>query len=207
MMRGGWRFLLGSLLALGLSTVVQAQVAQLISLEKMRQDLAKINKSIDETEAKVKDVRDARFLPDLYFALAEFLVEKARYMYAIKIAENKGTPMDELDFNMEKRPKFRAIEIYDILIDKFPKLPERDKAIFFKAHELRELGRLEDMVRAYAQLTREYPKSAFWEESQLVIGDYFFEEKKDVDLALEMYTKILKRPVGPFTPLAHYKIG
>ena len=194
-------------LILSLGGVANAQVAQQISLEQMRQDLAKINKSVDETETKVKEVRDARFLPDLYFALAEFLVEKARYMYAIKVAKNKGTPMEELDFNMEKRPKFRAIEIYDILIDKFPKLPERDKAIFFKAHELRELGRLEDMVRAYAQLTREYPKSAFWEESQLVIGDYFFEEKKDVDLALEMYHKILKRKVGPFTPLAHYKIG
>lgn len=207
-MRTGLKLAVVTTLALmGAGFPAAAQVAQQISLEQMRQDLARINKSVDETEEKVKEVRDARFLPDLYFSLAEFLVEKARYMYAIKVAENKGTPLDELDFNLEKRPKFRAIEVYDILIEKFPKLPERDKAIFFKAHEQRELGRLEDMVRSYSQLTREYPKSAFWEESQLVIGDYFFEEKKDIDLALEMYQKILKRPVGPFTPLAHYKIG
>lgn len=184
-----------------------AQAPSEISLEKMRQDLSKISKSIEETESKIKEVRDARFLPDLYFAIAEFLVEKSRYMYAIKIAENKGTPITELDFNLEKRPKFRAIEIYDILIEKFPKLPERDKAIFFKAHELRELGRLEEMVRAYGQLTREYPDSPFWEESQLVIGDFFFEEKKEIDIALENYKKIVARKVGPFTPLAHYKIG
>ncbi len=144
------------------------------SLEKMRQDLMKIDKSVTETESKIKEIRDARFLPDLYFALGEFLVEKSRYMYAIKVAENKGTPLNEIDFTMEKRPKFRAIEVYDILIDKFPKLAERDKAIFFKAHELRELGRLEEMVKAYAQLTREYPESSYWEESQLVIGDFFF---------------------------------
>ncbi|MBK8202683.1 MAG: tetratricopeptide repeat protein [Bdellovibrionales bacterium] len=109
---------------------------------------------------------------------------------------------------MEKRPKFRAIEVYDILIDKFPKLAERDKSHFpFKAHELRELGRLEEMVKAYAQLTREYPESSYWEESQLVIGDFFFEEKKDIDLALEMYQKIIARKKGPFTPLAQYKMG
>lgn len=177
------------------------------SLEKMRQDLMKIDKSVTETESKIKEIRDARFLPDLYFALGEFLVEKSRYMYAIKVAENKGTPLNEIDFTMEKRPKFRAIEVYDILIDKFPKLAERDKAIFFKAHELRELGRLEEMVKAYAQLTREYPESSYWEESQLVIGDYFFEEKKDIDLALEMYQKIIARKKGPFSPLAQYKMG
>ncbi|MBK7842618.1 MAG: hypothetical protein IPJ71_02825 [Bdellovibrionales bacterium] len=102
------------------------------SLEKMRQDLMKIDKSVAETESKIKEIRDARFLPDLYFALGEFLVEKSRYMYAIKVAENKGTPLNEIDFTMEKRPKFRAIEVYDILIDKFPKLAERDKAIFLR---------------------------------------------------------------------------
>ena len=128
-------------------------------------------------------------------------------MYLIKVGENPKTPQEELDFTGERRPKMQAIETYDTLIEKFPKLPERDKALFFKAHEQRELGRLEDMIRTYAQLTKEYPNSEYWTESQIKMGDYFFEEKKDIDLALDVYQKILSRPPGPFTPLAHYKCG
>ena len=195
-------------LVIGLfSSLALGQVTQQMTLEQMRRDLARVDKSLEETRQKLKTVRDARFLPDLYFALAEFNVEKSRYMFAIKVAENPKTPMEELDFTGERRPKMEAIEAYDMIIDKFPKLPERDKAFFFKAHELRELGKLEDMVKTYAQLTKEYPDSEFWTEAQVIIGDYFFEEKKDVDLAMEVYQKILARPPGPFTPLANYKLG
>ena len=196
-----------TIIALFYVPVALGQVTQLMTLEQMRRDLARVDKSLEETREKLKTVRDARFLPDLYFALAEFYVEKSRYMYALKVAENPKTPMEELDFTAERRPKAQAIEAYDMIIDKFPKLPERDKAFFFKAHELRELGKLEDMVKTYAQLTKEYPQSEFWTESQVIIGDYFFEEKKDIDLALEVYQKILDRPPTPFTPLANYKIG
>lgn len=195
-----------TLLSLTLSLAF-GQVTQQMTLEQMRRDLARVDKSLEETRQKLKTVRDARFLPDLYFALAEFYVEKSRYMFAIKVAENPKTPMEELDFTGERRPKMEAIEAYDMIIDKFPKLPERDKAFFFKAHEQRELGKLEDMVKTYAQLTKEYPDSEFWTEAQVIIGDYFFEEKKDIDFAMEIYGKILARPPGPFTPLANYKMG
>lgn len=189
------------------STVALGQATQQPTLEQMRRDLARVNKSIDETRSKLSSIRDARFLPDLYFALAEFYVEKARYMYSIKVTENPKTPAEELDFTAERRPKMQAIETYETLIDKFPKHPERDKALFFKAHEQRELGRLEDMVKTYSQLTKEYPNSDYWMESQINIGDFFFEEKKDLDLAIEVFQKILARPPGPFTTLAHYKLG
>lgn len=184
-----------------------AQAGQQISLEQMRRDLAKVNKSVDATKSKIKKVRDARFLPDLYFALAEFYVEKSRYMYAIKMAENSKVPIEELDFTAEKRPKQFAIETYETLIEKFPQHPDRDRALFYRAHELRELGQAEEMIKTYSQLTREYPNSEYWPEAQIVIGDFFFEEKKDVDGALEIYKKILDRKPSAFTPLAHYKIG
>ncbi|MGE0764600.1 MAG: tetratricopeptide repeat protein [Bdellovibrionales bacterium] len=184
-----------------------AQVADGISLEQMRRDLVKLDRSIMETKDKIKLVKDARFLPDLYFALSEFLVDKSRYMYAVKVAENPKTPPDELDFTAEKRPKLEAIQVYETIIEKFPKLEERDKAVFYRAHELRELGRTEDMLKAYQQLSVEYPNSVYWTESQIIIGDYLFEEKKDMDAAMIVYQKILQRPPGPFTPLANYKIG
>jgi len=200
------RFILLVLLSV-FSISAFAQADRQISLEQMRRDLAKVNKSIDETKMKLKKVRDARFLPDLYFALAEFYVEKSRYMYAIKVAENPKTPAEEMDFTAEKRPKQFAIETYETLIEKFPQHPDRDRALFYRAHELREMGNLEEMIKTYSQLTREYPESEYWPESQIVIGDFFVDEKKDVDGALEIFKKILDRKPGPFTPLAHYKMG
>lgn len=95
----------------------------------MRQDLMKIDKSVTETESKIKEIRDADFFNTLYFALGEFLVEKSRYMYAVRSREQKDS--NEIDFTTEKRPKFRAIEVYDIRIDKFPKLAEAGQSHFF----------------------------------------------------------------------------
>lgn len=149
-----------------------------MSLEKMRQGIIKIDKSIEETKFRIRNIKDARFLPDLYFTLAEFYVQKARFMYSIKVTENENAPLEELDFTAEKRPKLEAIAVYDTILEKFPNLPERDKAIFFKAHELRELGRVEEMIQEYRKITSQFPKSEYWYESQLVIGDYFFEQKK-----------------------------
>lgn len=209
-MRGGrlqmWLALLGIVIGLwGLP--IFAQLEGVRTLEQMRRDLIKIDRSIQESKEKIKKVKDAEFLPELYFALAEFLVQRSRYMYAIKVAENPKKSITELDFTGEKRPKLEAIQTYDTIIEKFPRLESRDKAIFFKAHELRELGRRDDMLKTYLQLTKEYPNSAYWIETQIILGDYFFEDKKNMDLALEVYRRVLNRPPGPFTPLANYKMG
>ena len=189
------------------SVHLRAQITGQMTIEKMRFNILKLDKGIDSTKGKIKNIRDAQFLPDLYLALAELYVTKSKFMYALKIAENKDAPVEELDFTFEKRLKVNAIETYDLLVDKFPNFKGRDKAIFFKAHEQRELGLLNEMVITYNTLTKEYPNSPFWAESQIVIGNYYFEDKKNVDFAKEIYSKILKKPLSAFTPLAHYKIG
>lgn len=178
-----------------------------MTIEKMRFNILKIDKGIESTKSKIQNIRDAKFLPDLYLSIAELYVTKSKFMYALKIAENKDTPLEELDFTFEKRLKTTAIETYDLLIDKFPNYIERDKAIFFKAHEQRELGNLNEMVQTYNLLTKEYPESPFWAESQIIIGDYYFNQKEDIDFAKDIYSRILKKPLSAFTPLAHYKIG
>lgn len=195
------------LLILFLPCITFGQATEQITVEKMRFGLLKIEKAIESTKEKIKNIRDAKFLPDLYMSLAEFYVTKSKYQYALKIAESPNTPMDELDFTFEKRIKVLAIDAYNLLIDKFPKYEQRDKAIFFKAHEQREMGNFDEMVVTYNQLTKEYPLSTYWLESQIILGDYFFDQKKDVKLALDIYKRVLKKPVSAFTALAHYKIG
>lgn len=189
------------------TSFVWAQATQQITVEKMRFNILKIDKAIDSTKQKIKNINDAKFLPDLYLSLAEFYVTKSKYQYALKIAEKPDIPIEELDFTFEKRIKIQAIDTYNLLIDKFPKYEARDKAIFFKAHEQRELGLFDDMVVTYNQLTREHPSSEFWKEAQIILGDHYFDRLKKVDFALEVYKRILKKPVSAFTSLAYYKMG
>lgn len=178
-----------------------------LSLKEMRQNLQKIEKSIQETQKEMKKIDDVRFLPDLYFTLAEFYLEQARYVYSIENAENKGRKNAEPDFTKATDAKKKAVELYERFLELFPSHPDQDKALFFKAHEHRELGQTEQMVLTYKQLTERFPKSPFWMESHIVLGDHFFEAMKELEQALFHFQEVIKAPLGPFTPLAHYKAG
>ena len=176
--------------------------------DRLQANLEKINRSIETTKEKIKSVNDARFLPDLYFTLAELYVDQSRYMYQIKVNKNKKTPFSEVDFANERRPKLLAIETFQMILEKFPNIAERDKALFYMAHEFRELGRNDEMAATYQRLTKEFPRSTHWAESQLMLGNYFFESKKDFEFAIGLYKKIVDREdSGPFIPLAQYKMG
>lgn len=176
-------------------------------LKELEADLKKIEESIEVTRNKMKEVKDVAFVPDLYFVLAELHVDKARYLYTINRLENPDTPIDELDFSESQKAKRQAIEIYTRYIENFPKADNLDKAYFFMAHEYRELGLNEDMVKTYQKIIQSFPKSQYWEESQIILGDFFLEQKKDPELALDFYKKVIDRPRNPFMPTARYKMG
>lgn len=172
-------------------------------------EIKKIEQRIAITTAEIKRVRDTDFLPDLYFSLADLHLQKSRFMYLLKVGKNSGVPLTELDFTAEKRPKLEAVEIYQKIYAFFPKSKLRDRALFFKALELRDLGQGENMIKAFGQLAKDFPESEHLLEANIILGDYFLEEKKDVEGALEVFRRILAKPdlVSPFVPLAHYRIG
>ena len=190
-----------------LSPITQAQLLKQKSLAEMEADLKKIDLSIETTLERIKTIRDANFLPDLYLVLGELYVDKSRYMYSIKVMKNKKTPLDELDFANEKRPKLFAIETYQKLIEKFPNFRDRDKAMFFMAHEHREMGQFEDMIKTYQRLISEYPQSPYYAESLIIIGNFFFEEKKELETAIGYFNRVINLRDNPFVPLARYKLG
>lgn len=177
------------------------------TLEQLKADLTKIDQSIELTRQKMKEVKDVAFLPDLYFVLAELYVEKSRYEYTITRQENPKMAINEIDFNFAKKSKKQAIEVYQRIVEMFAKTKSVDKALFFMAHEYREVGQIEDMVKTYTKIVNEFPQSPYWEESELILGDFFLEEKKEPKMALEYYRRILARPQNPFIPIARYKTG
>ncbi|MDX9730472.1 MAG: tetratricopeptide repeat protein, partial [Bdellovibrionales bacterium] len=169
--------------------------------------LSNIEQKIAVTASEIKRVRDSEFLPDLYFSLADLHLQKSRLMYMIKVNKNKGVPLSEIDFTAEKRPKQEAIDIYQKVYAFFPKSKLRDRALFFKALELRDIGQSEEMIKAFGQLRQEFPESTHLLEANIILGDYFLEEKKDIEGALEAFRRVLSRELSAYTPLAHYRIG
>ena len=51
---------------------------------KLRRDIYKVDRSIGETERLIAKSRNAQYLPDLQFRLAELYVEKSRYVYYLQ---------------------------------------------------------------------------------------------------------------------------
>ncbi|MES2768249.1 MAG: tetratricopeptide repeat protein [Bdellovibrionota bacterium] len=200
------KIILTALLVL-FSLTSNAQLMKQKSLAELESDLKKIELSIKTTQDRIKTIRDANFLPDLYLVLAELFVDKSRYMYSIKVMKNKKTPLDEMDFANEKRPKLFAIETYQKLIEKFPNFRDRDKALFFMAHEHREMGQFEEMILTYQKLISQYPQSPFYAESLIIIGNFFFEEKKELESAIGYFKRVINLRDNPFVPLARYKLG
>lgn len=176
-------------------------------LEILEGQLALLEEKIGVTKKEIGRIRDATYLPDLYFALADMHVQRSRLMYLIKVQKNPNVSPDTLDFAAEKRPKIEAIEIYQKIYNFFPKEKRRDKALFLTGLEQRDLGQYEQMVRTFQSLSQEFPQSEHFAEANIIVGDFLFEQKKEIDAAIEVFTKVVNRPLSAFTPLAHYRVG
>lgn len=176
-------------------------------VSELQEQLRSTEKKITVTVSEIKRVRDTEFLPELYFSLADLHLQKSRLMYLIKVNKNKGVPITEIDFTAEKRPKQEAIDIYQKVYAFFPKSKLRDRALFFKALELRDIGQSDAMIKTFGQLNQEFPDSQNLLEANIILGDYFLEEKKDIEGALEAFRRVIAKDLSAYTPLAHYRIG
>lgn len=193
------------LLCSTITTTAHAQKKD--SLASIQGDLSTLEKSINITKQKMKEVGDISFLPDLYFVLADLYHEKSRLLYEEERAKYPQKNEDQLDITPSKKAKKLAIEIYTRFTENYPNDPYVDKAFFNIATSYREIGLIDEMVKVFIKITKDYPKSIYWEESQLRLGDYFFNNKKNYELALEVYTKILDKTTSAYVPFAKYKMG
>jgi tetratricopeptide (TPR) repeat protein len=175
-------------------------------ISKLKQNIERIDNSISITKEKVKSPKEVEFLPDIYFSLAELYIEKARYMFALKLEVKAGTPVEEIDFTAEKRVKQEAIDTLQSLNERYPRYPNRDRVLFAIGHEYREINDNAKAMKFYKEITDKYPDSTFWAESQYLLGLIFF-EKKDYEFAKQQFQKITVKPEGNFHAQAYFKIG
>lgn len=189
------------MIALILATALGAS----IDVEQLRDNLARVDRSIEETENLLQKTPTAKYVPELRFRLCELTVEKSRILYGLKAAEtpdNLGSVVSpEVRLLKEK-----AVGMYSRLLREFPKFSGNDKVRFYLAHEQRELGQFDEMVATLELLVKKHGKSPLAQEAELILGDHFF-DKNDNDEAEKHYKSVLKRPVNPTHDLARYKLG
>lgn len=175
-------------------------------LSRLKRDLSKVEKSIEVTKDLINRSKGERYLPDLYFRLAELYIEKSRLVY-FRILEEAGADDKAAVVAPEARLlKDQAVAVYRRIIAEFPDYIDNDKITFFIAHEYRELGNFPEMIKTYEELVKKYSKSNFRFEAWLILGDYHF-DKGDFEEAIDNYRSILKNQETYAHNMARYKLA
>lgn len=175
-----------------------------VQLEK---DKRKCELAVINTKTLIGRSKNRPYLPDLYLRLAELYIEKSRIVYFIRRSlESEGgeRALDQYEANVLKQG---AIEIYQRILNDHPDYQHTDKVHFFLAHEMRELGRFDEMREQYRIIISKHPDSQYAPESHLLLGDYFFNKKEDIDQSKSHYEAVLQYPQSPAVAAARYKLA
>ena len=174
-------------------------------LAKLAVDNRKLGLAIKSTKTLIDQSKGRPYLAELHLRLAELYIEKSRIVYFLR-KKQVSDDLDALKQLESKQLKLRAIEVYQFILDDFPEFKYRDKALFFMAHEYRELGMLDDMIKNYRVIIKQHKDSRYVPECYLLIGDYF-NNLGDLSLAKRHYTAVLDYPQSPAVTIARYKLA
>ncbi|MHB8874109.1 MAG: tetratricopeptide repeat protein, partial [Myxococcaceae bacterium] len=129
-----------------------------------------------------------------------------RYVYYLQ-AETRPEGMKGAMVSPEtKLLKQKATQIYYRVLRETPDFHDGDKITFYLAHEQRELGQFDDMMKTLGDLIKKFPTSPLRLDSEQILGDYYF-DKADLGEAEKHYKAILDAPASPVHDLARYKMG
>jgi tetratricopeptide (TPR) repeat protein len=175
-------------------------------IDKLRRDIFKVDRSLGETDKLIARSRNAPYLPDLQFRLAELYVEKSRYVYYLQAETRPEGQKGAMVSPETKLLKQKSMQIYNRILREFPDFKDADKVTFYLAHEQRELGEFDQMLKTQGDLIKKYPSSPLRLDAEQILGDYWF-DKADLKQAEEHYRAILDAPPSPVHDLARYKMG
>jgi len=175
-------------------------------IAKLKRDIFKVDRSLGETDKLITKSRNAPYLPDLQFRQAELYVEKSRYVYYLQAEQRPPDQKGAIVSPETKLLKQKAMQLYNRILREFPDFKDGDKVTFYLAHEQRELGDFDAMLKTLGDLVRKYPSSPLRLDAEQIIGDHWF-DKADLKQAEEHYRAILDAPPSPVHDLARYKMG
>ncbi|TCS40222.1 tetratricopeptide repeat protein [Reinekea marinisedimentorum] len=170
-------------------------------------DKQRLSSAIQNTKDLIRKSQSKAYLPELYLRLAELYIEISRVSY-MQVRLLQGPEADASDFSAleSKNYKLQAVEIYQRILNVYPKFLERDKVHFYLAHEFKELAREEDMLAQYERLIEEHPTSPLAPEALLLTGDYYF-GKAETKQSQDYYEQVIEYTGNPAAVIARYKLA
>jgi cellulose synthase operon protein C len=196
---------LAAALALSGCTTTARNVLEEDRVEELKRDVAKVRFALLTTKTLIARERGAKYLPDLYLRLAELFVEEARYHYQIAFEKQKVKSLGVVSVQA-RLLKAQAIATYRRLLALWPDFRDADKVYFYMAHEMRESGEYDQMIKTYLELSDKYPRSDNRLEGLLVVGDYYF-DKAELEPAERYYQMVLDGPESRVHAMAAYKLA
>ncbi len=186
------------------------------------QDEAELGRLLDEEIKQLftlmKRYQRSKNRGEVWLRLAERYMEKSKLveftlqekfderLKAWQSTKNKGRS-PKLSLKSAHDFKRKAISLYKLFLENFPKDNKIDQALFFLGYNHYDLDDLEKGVKYYNQLLKEYPRSPYVEEVYFSLGEYHF-EKGEWSKAKEHLLKILRRKKkGKFYNVSTYKLA
>ncbi|MFQ5707085.1 MAG: tetratricopeptide repeat protein [bacterium] len=152
------------------------------------------------------------FAPTVMFQLSELYVKRAalRYQQEMTLYENN---LKQYDAGLLKSepiiPRINlsdAIAISYKILEKYPRVPFRDKVLYRIALCHLEEGNKEKVKDYFSQLIAESKNSQFIDEAYFRLGEYYFDQKQ-YQQAIENYSQLLNSWDNPYFDMALYKLG
>lgn len=185
---------------------------EIVRLEKEKRRM--LIKGIQDGEDFLRSHSDSKMLDkvlirlgELYYRLAEdkFIHDMQRYEQEFEKYQ-KGllsNPPEE-----PKRDFSKAIEKYQLLLDRFPQSELVDDALYNMAFALEQSGRASEAKDVYKRLIDQFPQSKYLPEALMRIAEYYFNPPvSQIREAIKYYKKVLDHKNTPRYSEALYKLG
>lgn len=172
------------------------------------------DKGIRDMETFLTSHPKSKILDKVIIRLAELHYEKALETYnhaqesysASLEAHAKGL-LTEAPAE-PKKDLSRSLELYQRLIDEFPQSKLLDDASYNKAFLLEDLAQRDSAVVLYEKFVQDFPNSRYVPDALFRVAEYYFNPPlNQLDLAIDMYKRILPYNESPKYDEALYRLG
>ncbi|MGZ3690988.1 MAG: tetratricopeptide repeat protein, partial [Pseudobdellovibrio sp.] len=164
------------------------------------------NKAIESLKVIIKKRAGAPEEADLLYRLAELYMRRSksgRYFDLDQQSENK---LNKIGLKNQKAGEAlkQALQIYNQIINRFPKYHDLDYVYFNSALANAQLKNMELAKTHYLHLVKNFPESELVPDALLEVGEIFYQQQ-NFSTALEKFKDIEKFPDSKAYPYGLYK--
>ncbi|MEO8212714.1 MAG: tetratricopeptide repeat protein [Myxococcales bacterium] len=146
-------------------------------------------------------------LAELYWedSKAAYLDKMGAYQRAITDCRKDRAACPRVPRRPPRLELAQAQNVYDRLIQEYPRFRKIDTVLYLYAFSLRDQGRLAESVKYFQVILDRFPRSRFTGDAWMAIAEYRFYEQQNYRSSLSAYEKVLEHPRSPLYALALFK--